>query len=453
MPASRAGAMAWHPPIFLSSDPTTWLPPTLPNAFGQIPPDANAFAPEFGLGGIPGGFGRAIAEQARANNPWAALANDVLGGNPKMAAASASTDPMSLAAFGSFANLQPGAANAAAASSLSMSRRFLPPDPIGFQGTSNLYGYAEGDPLNRGDTTGFGAGQPALQTTPPISPPFGDASGFGPSDPDGASDTPEAVESQHYRRGQAEGFPTQLSPDVGLPPIRLVNESNEEEEKFGTPFPDNAHLKSDPSLFLNPFEERNSIAGRMGWGAGTPGPAAVPYRAGPPPAPPLSPPFAQPPVLTTPLPLTSAPPPPPRASLPSPPSPVLSPPSAGRPSGTATGFAPAIGPESGAYVSGQVGNSGRPNITKPYSRPPNATTWQQRASVQGQPCVTCGVVHPRMYANHIDPLVQQYYRTGTIDTAQMRSLDAVNAQCPTCSARQGGFMAGFSRFMRDLLGL
>jgi hypothetical protein len=58
-----------------------------------------------------------------------------------------------------------------------------------------------------------------------------------------------------------------------------------------------------------------------------------------------------------------------------------------------------------------------------------------------------------MYANHIEPLVQQYYRTGTIDTAQMRSLDAVNAQCPTCSARQGGFMAGFSRFMRNLLGL
>ena len=110
MPASRAGAMAWHPPIFLSPDPSTWLPPALPNAFAQFRPAARTVAPDFGLGGIPGGFGRAIAEQARANNPWAALANDVLGGNPKMAAASASTDPMSLAAsrlmFGPLANLQ-----------------------------------------------------------------------------------------------------------------------------------------------------------------------------------------------------------------------------------------------------------------------------------------------------------------------------------------------------------
>jgi hypothetical protein len=289
MPASRAGAMAWHPPIFLSPDPSTWLPPTPPNAFGQFPPGANAFAPDFGLGGIPGGFGRAIAEQARANNPWAALANDVLGGNPKMAAPSASSDPMSLAAFGSFANLQLGAANAAAAASLPMSLRFLPSDPIGFQGARNFCGYAGNDPLNSGDTTGFAARQPAIQTTPPISAPLADASGSGPSDPDGASDTPAAVESQYYRRGQAEGFPTQPSPDVSLPPVRLVNESNEEEEKFGSPFPDVAHLKSDPSLFLNPFGERNSIAGRMGWGAGTPGTALVPYRAGPLSAPPQAP--------------------------------------------------------------------------------------------------------------------------------------------------------------------
>ena len=108
MPASRVGAMAWHPPIFLSPDPSTRLPPTLPNAFGQFPPAASAFAPDFGLGGIPGGFGRAIAEQARANNPWAALANDVLDGNPKMAAASASTDPMSLAAGHSKVQIRSG---------------------------------------------------------------------------------------------------------------------------------------------------------------------------------------------------------------------------------------------------------------------------------------------------------------------------------------------------------
>jgi hypothetical protein len=110
MPASRAGAVAWHPPIFLSPDPSTWLPPftTFPNPLGQFLPAANPFTPDFGLGGIPGGFGRAIAEQARANNPWAALANDVLDGNPKMAAASASTDPMSLAAGHSKVQIRSG---------------------------------------------------------------------------------------------------------------------------------------------------------------------------------------------------------------------------------------------------------------------------------------------------------------------------------------------------------
>ena len=99
-----------------------------------------------------------------------------------------------------------------------------------------------------------------------------------------------------------------------------------------------------------------------------------------------------------------------------------------------------------------MGGAGSAKITAPYSRPSGATTPQQRASVQGQPCVDCGVVDPRMRANHIEPLVQQYYRTGTIDTTQMRSPDAVNAQCPTCSARQGGFMANFSKVMKDLLG-
>jgi hypothetical protein len=101
MPASRAGAFAWHPPIFLSPDPSTWLPPptTFPNSPGQFAPAAN------GPGGIFGGIGRLLAEQASSNDPWHALAT--------MGAAPASTDPMSLAAsrlmFGSLANLQPEA--------------------------------------------------------------------------------------------------------------------------------------------------------------------------------------------------------------------------------------------------------------------------------------------------------------------------------------------------------
>ena len=98
------------------------------------------------------------------------------------------------------------------------------------------------------------------------------------------------------------------------------------------------------------------------------------------------------------------------------------------------------------------GSDDGPNITEPYSRPSNATTPEQRAAVQGQPCVVCGATEPKMYANHIDPLVQQYYRTGTIDTTQMRSLEAVNAQCPTCSARQGGVLSNFSKSMKQFFG-
>jgi hypothetical protein len=89
---------------------------------------------------------------------------------------------MSLAALGSFANLQAGAANAAAAApSLPMSQRFLPPDPIGFHGARNLYSYAGNGPLNPGDTTGLTTGEPAIQTTPPITTPFPDPLSLGPS--------------------------------------------------------------------------------------------------------------------------------------------------------------------------------------------------------------------------------------------------------------------------------
>jgi RHS repeat-associated protein len=96
-------------------------------------------------------------------------------------------------------------------------------------------------------------------------------------------------------------------------------------------------------------------------------------------------------------------------------------------------------------------NDNESPATSPYARPSNATTAAQRASVQGQPCVDCGATGP-MNANHIEPLVQEYYRTGTIDLQQMRSLNAVSAQCPTCSASQGGLMAAFSRSMKSLLG-
>jgi hypothetical protein len=114
IPASRAGAFAWHPPIFLSPDPSSpqnmpasaWAPspPFSPNPFGQFPSAATALAslpPDFGSGGILGGIGRMLAEQAKANDPLERLAkNSILGGIPKLLAASNATNPWDSAANG-----------------------------------------------------------------------------------------------------------------------------------------------------------------------------------------------------------------------------------------------------------------------------------------------------------------------------------------------------------------
>lgn len=94
-----------------------------------------------------------------------------------------------------------------------------------------------------------------------------------------------------------------------------------------------------------------------------------------------------------------------------------------------------------------------PSITSAYKRPSGATTTAQRASVQGKPCVDCGAVTPKQVADHKNPLVKEYYETGTIDTARMRSTDAVQPQCPTCSAKQGARMSHYSRQMKKDWGL
>ena len=93
------------------------------------------------------------------------------------------------------------------------------------------------------------------------------------------------------------------------------------------------------------------------------------------------------------------------------------------------------------------------SITSKYVRPGGATNAAQRAAVQGKPCVECGNIAERQVADHIDPLVKEYYRTGSIDPNRMKSLDAVQPQCPTCSARQGAVLSRFSIQMRNLWGL
>jgi hypothetical protein len=94
---------------------------------------------------------------------------------------------------------------------------------------------------------------------------------------------------------------------------------------------------------------------------------------------------------------------------------------------------------------------GGAKATVPYKRPSGATTPAQRASVQGKPCVDCGAVTPKQVADHKTPLVKEHYETGAIDTTRMRSVDAVQPQCPTCSARQGADMSRYSREQRRLL--
>lgn len=108
-------------------------------------------------------------------------------------------------------------------------------------------------------------------------------------------------------------------------------------------------------------------------------------------------------------------------------------------------FAKAEGPRSASP-------RGETAATQPYKRPSGATTAEQRASVQGRPCVDCGAVTPKQVADHKTALVKERYETGSIDVRRMRSVDSVQPQCPACSARQGGQLSWYSRFMRSLLG-
>jgi filamentous hemagglutinin family protein len=92
-----------------------------------------------------------------------------------------------------------------------------------------------------------------------------------------------------------------------------------------------------------------------------------------------------------------------------------------------------------------------PDIVAPYTRPRGVgPTTAQRASVQGKPCVDCGETTERQVADHIDPLVVQYYRDGAVDVLRQNSLEAVQPHCPGCSSTQGGQLGAFSKAMKKL---
>jgi len=91
--------------------------------------------------------------------------------------------------------------------------------------------------------------------------------------------------------------------------------------------------------------------------------------------------------------------------------------------------------------------------TETYKRPAGATTAEQRAAVQGKPCAVCDLNDGgKRIAGHAEALVQEHYRTGTIDKVKMRNVNSVRPECPTCSAREGGRMSRFSKRMKELLG-
>ena len=89
--------------------------------------------------------------------------------------------------------------------------------------------------------------------------------------------------------------------------------------------------------------------------------------------------------------------------------------------------------------------------TVPYQRPSGATTAAQRRSVQGKPCVKCGTTAKTQVAGHKKALVQEHHETGSIDKANMRSLGAIQPECPTCSAKEGLEMSRYSREMNKTL--
>jgi RHS repeat-associated protein len=84
-------------------------------------------------------------------------------------------------------------------------------------------------------------------------------------------------------------------------------------------------------------------------------------------------------------------------------------------------------------------------VAAAYKRPSGATTVAHCESVQGKPCVKCGAETPKQVAGHKEALVKEHYETGTIDKQKMRSKDAVQAECPSCSAREGAEMSRYSR--------
>lgn len=114
-----------------------------------------------------------------------------------------------------------------------------------------------------------------------------------------------------------------------------------------------------------------------------------------------------------------------------------------------------VAAQANSVKSGVPGSDFTPNpaITAPYSRPSGAgPSAAQQASAQGRPCVDWGATTSNQVADHIDPLVAQYYREGAINAPAQSSVNAVQSHCPICSAIQGGQLGAFGKAMRKFFG-
>ena len=120
------------------------------------------------------------------------------------------------------------------------------------------------------------------------------------------------------------------------------------------------------------------------------------------------------------------------------------------PSGMCMADTPAMCGIKGGIAASGPGSAGT-TASKPYKRPSGATNKTLRASVQGKTCVKCGGTSTPMVAGHKKALVIEYHQTGTIDKQRMRSIDAIQPECKTCSAREGGMLSAFSKNMNRFI--
>jgi hypothetical protein len=168
IPASHAGATAWQQPIFLPPNPfshenipaSAWVtPPPIflnsPQPFPSISPAPPANPPSAAAEGLLGGIPKMLAASASSDFLHDSAGQGLLGGIPKLLAASASLDPFwtpgSWGLLGALAGLQPAPSSAQADTTFTPDLRpFLSSDPMQF---GLPLGYLRDDWPNRPDPT------------------------------------------------------------------------------------------------------------------------------------------------------------------------------------------------------------------------------------------------------------------------------------------------------------